>query len=76
MLTARRREPVGRSRQGIGRQGVETAIVTGDAREEETARQSCAAAKDSGDDSTSSSATRVLVTTRISLIQAPRNTTR
>jgi NADP-dependent 3-hydroxy acid dehydrogenase YdfG len=46
VLTARRRDRLDALANESAGTGVETAIVTGDAREEETARQSCAAAKD------------------------------
>lgn len=46
VLTARRRERLDALAKEAAASGVETAIVTGDAREEETARQACAAAKD------------------------------
>jgi NADP-dependent 3-hydroxy acid dehydrogenase YdfG len=46
VLTARRRDRLDALAKESAASGVETAIVTGDAREEETARQSCAAAKD------------------------------
>ncbi|HEU4677942.1 MAG TPA: SDR family NAD(P)-dependent oxidoreductase, partial [Terrimicrobiaceae bacterium] len=46
VLTARRRERLDALAAEAAGLGVEAAIVTGDAREEETARQSCAAATD------------------------------
>jgi NADP-dependent 3-hydroxy acid dehydrogenase YdfG len=46
VLTARRRERLDALANESASSGVETAIVTGDAREEETARQVCAAAKE------------------------------
>jgi 3-oxoacyl-[acyl-carrier protein] reductase len=46
VLTARRRERLDSLAGEAAGLGVEAAIVTGDAREEETARQSCAAATD------------------------------
>jgi NADP-dependent 3-hydroxy acid dehydrogenase YdfG len=46
VLTARRRERLDALAKESVASGVETAIVTGDAREEETARRSCATAKD------------------------------
>jgi 3-oxoacyl-[acyl-carrier protein] reductase len=46
VLTARRRERLDSLAAEAAGLGVEAAIVTGDAREEETARQSCAAATD------------------------------
>lgn len=46
VLTARRRDRLDALANESAGTGVETAIVTGDAREEGTARQSCAAAKD------------------------------
>jgi NAD(P)-dependent dehydrogenase (short-subunit alcohol dehydrogenase family) len=46
VVTARRRDRLDALANESAGTGVETAIVTGDAREEETARQSCAAAKD------------------------------
>ena len=46
VLTARRRERLDSLAAEAAGLGVETAIVTGDAREEETARQCCAAATD------------------------------
>jgi NADP-dependent 3-hydroxy acid dehydrogenase YdfG len=46
VLTARRRERLDSLATEATGMGVETAVVLGDARDEETARQSCAAAKD------------------------------
>jgi len=46
VLTARRRDRLDALANESAGAGVETAIVTGDARVVETARQSCAAAKD------------------------------
>ena len=46
VLTARRRDRLDALANESAGTGVETAIVTGDAREEVTARQACAAAKD------------------------------
>jgi NADP-dependent 3-hydroxy acid dehydrogenase YdfG len=46
LLTARRRERLDSLAAEAAGIGVETAVVTGDARDEETARQCCAAAKD------------------------------
>ena len=77
VLTARRRERLDALAKEAAASGVETAIVTGDAREEETARQSCAARKGQmGTGSTSSLTTPASATTRISLIRVPKNTTR
>jgi NADP-dependent 3-hydroxy acid dehydrogenase YdfG len=46
VLTARRSDRLDALAKEVAASGVDTAIVTGDARKEETARQSCAAAKD------------------------------
>ncbi|HEY5811110.1 MAG TPA: SDR family oxidoreductase, partial [Terrimicrobiaceae bacterium] len=46
VLTARRRERLDAIAAEVGSLGVKTVVVTGDARDEDTARRSCAAAKD------------------------------
>ena len=46
VLTARRRDRLDALSKEAAASGIETAIVTGDARDEETARQACAAAKE------------------------------
>src|SRR5262245_54146534 len=46
VLTERRSDRLDALAKEVAASGAETALITGDAREEETARQSCAAAKD------------------------------
>jgi NADP-dependent 3-hydroxy acid dehydrogenase YdfG len=76
VLTARRRQRLDALAEEAAASGVETAIVRGDAREEETARQSCAAAKEKWGRLDIIINNTVSAITRISLIRVPRNTTR